>query len=124
LHHYAPFLPSGLLRALARRVSRSQCNAVDAVVVPSTAMRERLQCYGVEKPLHVLPTGIPLASFPGGDGARFRAAHGIAPDAMVALYVGRVAHEKNIGFLIKAAARLADRIPGFVLVIAGEGPAV
>lgn len=39
LHHYAPFLPAAALRGLARRVSRAQCNAVDAVVVPSTAMR-------------------------------------------------------------------------------------
>ena len=34
LHHYAPFLPAAALRGLARRVSRAQCNAVDAVVVP------------------------------------------------------------------------------------------
>ncbi len=123
LHHYAPWLPARLLRALARRVSRSQCNAMDAVVVPSTAMRDRLASYGVERTMHVLPTGVPARSFAGGERPRFRAAHGIDPAAPVALYVGRLAHEKNIGFLLEAAARLAPELPGFVFVVAGEGPA-
>lgn len=124
LHHYAPFLPAGLLRGLARRVSCSQCNAVDGVVVPSTAMRDRLASYGVRSPLHVLPTGIPVESFGSGDGAAFRRAHGITTQAAVALFIGRVAHEKNIGFLIDVAAVVATSVPDFILVIAGEGPAM
>lgn len=123
LHHYAPFVPGGMLRALARRISRAQCNGVDGVVVPSSAMRDRLAAYGATQPLHVLPTGIPVEAFRGGDRARFRAAHAIAPDAPVALYVGRVAHEKNIGMLLEVAARVARERPDFVLAIAGEGPA-
>jgi hypothetical protein len=39
LQHYAPFLPSDWLRRQARALSRRQCNQLDAVVVPSTAMR-------------------------------------------------------------------------------------
>lgn len=124
LHHYAPFLPASLLRGLARRVSRSQCNAVDAVVVPSTAMRDRLGAYGVTAPLHVLPTGIPVEVFGLGDGRRFRHEHGIDDEAPVALFIGRVAHEKNIGFLVDVAARVSNALPRFVLVIAGEGPAM
>ena len=38
LAHYAPFLPGGWLRGQARAFSRRQCNALDAVVVPSSAM--------------------------------------------------------------------------------------
>lgn len=124
LHHYAPFLPAGGLRALARHLSRRQCNALDGVVVPSAAMHARLNDYGVKRPIHVLPTGIPLARFAGGDRARFRAAHGIAPERPVALFVGRVAHEKNIGFLLEMAAQAAKRRPNLLLLIAGEGPAL
>jgi glycosyltransferase involved in cell wall biosynthesis len=123
LHHYAPFLPARALRGLARRVSRTQCNAVDAVVVPSTAMRDRLAGYGVSTPMEVLPTGIPLQDFAGGDGLHFRRLYDIPEHAPMALYIGRVAHEKNIGFLLEVAARLKARRPDFVLVIAGEGPA-
>ncbi|MGD9598046.1 MAG: glycosyltransferase [Steroidobacteraceae bacterium] len=39
------------------------------------------------------------------------------------LYVGRVAHEKNIGFLLRMHALLLARRPDALLVIAGEGPA-
>ena len=123
LHHYAPFLPAAALRGLARRVSRTQCNAVDAVVVPSTAMRDRLAGYGVSTPMEILPTGIPLQDFASGDGLHFRRLYDIPEHAPMALYIGRVAHEKNIGFLLAGAAQLSAQRPDFVLVIAGEGPA-
>src|SRR5262245_22125998 len=42
LYHYAKLAPRGAMRALARGCSRSQCNALDAVLVPSIAMRETL----------------------------------------------------------------------------------
>ena len=37
LEHYAAFLPARWLRGQARAFSRRQCNALDAVVVPSPA---------------------------------------------------------------------------------------
>jgi 1,2-diacylglycerol 3-alpha-glucosyltransferase len=123
LQHYARLLPAGWLRGQARALSRRQCNALDAVVVPSTAMRERLDSYGVSVPLHVLPTGIPTTRFARGDGAAFRARHGIPPGQPVALFVGRVAHEKNIGFLLEALVHTRRQCPDALLVVAGEGPA-
>ena len=124
LSHYVPFAPRPALRALARRFSRRQCNALDAVIVPSMAMRDALARYGVTTRVEIVPTGIPLAEFSGGDGARFRAAHGLAPGAPVLLYVGRVAFEKNIGFLLRALVRVRRSIPEALLLVCGEGPAV
>lgn len=127
LQHYAPFVPGGWLRGMARRFSRSQCNALDAVIVPSQAIHRRLSDYGVSTPLHVLPTGIPLQQFKANTyGAReaFRARHGIAQSRPVALYVGRVAHEKNIDFLLAVLELARITQPEILLLIAGEGPAV
>jgi len=124
LQHYAPFIPAGWLRGQARAFSRRQCNALDAVVVPSTAMQQRLGSYGVTVPLYVLPTGIPTARFAAGNGAAFRYRHGILSTRPVALFVGRVAHEKNIGFLLEALAHAREKCPELLLVIAGEGPAM
>jgi glycosyltransferase involved in cell wall biosynthesis len=124
VEYYAPFLPGNWLRGQARRLSRSQCNALDAVIVPSTAMRSRLESYGVNVPMHVLPTGIPLAQFAGGDGLVFRTRHDITPDRPVALFVGRVAHEKNIDFLFDALLHAQRQQPDILLVVAGEGPAM
>ena len=123
LQHYAPLLPAGWLKRQARGFSRRQCNALDAVVVPSSAMQQRLLDYGVTTPIHVLPTGIPLGNFADGHGNQFRQKHGIAPARPMALFVGRVAHEKNIGFLLDALPHALETCPELLLVIAGEGPA-
>jgi 1,2-diacylglycerol 3-alpha-glucosyltransferase len=124
LFHYIPFLPKTWLRGLARRFSRGQSQRVDALIVPSSAMRDRLAEYGVGTPMHVLPTGIPAADFSRGDGAGFRRRHGIAPGRPMLLFVGRVAFEKNIGFLLRALELALQRVPDLLLVIAGEGPAL
>ncbi|MCX7174571.1 MAG: glycosyltransferase [Proteobacteria bacterium] len=127
-HHYLPLLPRPLARWLTRQLARSQCNALDAIVVPSHAMHDKLHAYGVTTPLHVLPTGIPMEKFAGGDRLGFRRLHGIADDESVALYVGRVALEKNLGFLLEATASALRRSPSIApnlrLVIAGAGPAL
>jgi 1,2-diacylglycerol 3-alpha-glucosyltransferase len=38
-------------------------------------------------------------------------------------YIGRVAHEKNIDFLVHVFTKVREAIPRAMLVIAGEGPA-
>ncbi|OQA33745.1 MAG: Alpha-monoglucosyldiacylglycerol synthase [Betaproteobacteria bacterium ADurb.Bin341] len=124
LQHYAPFIPASLLRWQTRAWSRRQCNALDAIVVPSQAMKHRLEDYGVTAPLHILPTGIPLQQFSSGDGAVFRARHDIAANRPIALYVGRIAHEKNIGLLLRAMQKARPQHPQALLLIAGDGPVV
>jgi len=123
LHLYARFLPRAFTRTLARRLSRHQCNQVDGVVVPSTAMAQRLREYGVTRPLHILPTGIPVEQFTGGNRGRFREQQGIAADRPVALFLGRVAHEKNVLFLLEAFRIAQSQYPEMLLIVAGEGPA-
>jgi len=127
-HHYLPLLPRPLARWLTRQLARSQCNALDAIVVPSHAMHNKLQAYGVTTPLHVLPTGIPMEKFASGDRLGFRRQHGIAEDESMALYVGRVALEKNLGFLLEATASALRHssalCPRLSLVVAGAGPAL
>lgn len=124
LQYYVPILPASCLRSIARHFSRRQCNAMDAVIVPSSSMQRRLASYGVRVPLHVIPTGVRLRSFRGGQGAAFRRRHGIADDRPVGLYVGRVAHEKNIRFLLDAWARAKTERPELLLLIVGDGPAL
>ncbi|MCK9389307.1 MAG: glycosyltransferase [Sulfuritalea sp.] len=124
LFHYVRFLPRHALRFAARRLARHQCNALDAVVVPSQPMAATLRDYGVGTPLHVIPTGLPQNQFARGDGDKFRRDQGIAPERRVALFVGRAAFEKNIGFLLEMIAIACRQQPQLMLVIAGEGPAL
>ena len=123
LHHYVPILPRAIGRFLARRFTLSQCDDVAALVAPSAPMRDALLAYGVRTPIEVVPTGLPVQSFSRGDGARFRQRFGIEPGRPVVLYVGRVAHEKNIDFLLRVFVQVRARCPEALFVIAGEGPA-
>lgn len=133
LHNYVPAVPKGMLRAMARNFARRQCNTLDAVIVPSSAMHDTLHAYGVTAPMYRVPTGIPIRRFhppassangiPSGH-ADFRRRHDIQPDTPMALFVGRAAHEKNIGFLLDAMPYALLKSPRLVLIIAGEGPAM
>ena len=124
LHHYVPLVPKKVTRFLATRFSRHQGNSLDGMVVPSKPMLKVLKSYGITTQTEVIPTGIEPASFVLGDRAAFRAKHGIPQGRPVILFVGRVAHEKNIGFLLKVVDRIRHEISDVLFVIAGEGPAV
>lgn len=124
LHYYVPFLPRPFMRFLARRLSSHQCNDLDGMVVPSSAMMEALRGYGIKTHAEIIPTGLEPESFEPGDGVAFRLRHGIPAQHPVLAYVGRVAYEKNIGFLLKMTARVRQDIPDVLLVVAGEGPAL
>jgi hypothetical protein len=124
LCHYIRFLPRSGLRAAARWLARHQCNALDSVVVPSQPMAATLRDYGVTQPLHAIATGLPESQFVRGNGRRFRQAWGIAPERKIALFVGRAAFEKNIGFLLQMLSLARRQQPQLMLVIAGEGPAL
>ncbi len=128
LYNYVPIVPKGMLRSMARQLAQRQCNALDAVIVPSRAMEDTLTAYGVTAPMHRVPTGIPVAHFRRPASVdfsnAFRLRHGIPSDAPMALFVGRAAHEKNIGFLLDAMPHALQDCPKLVMTIAGEGPAL
>lgn len=123
LHYYLPWIPKPLARSLARMISKRQCNAVDAIVAPSRPMLNVLRAYGVEAEAEVIPTGLQQQSFAVSDGVAFRLKYGIALGRPMLLYVGRVAFEKNIGFLLEMTKLLVQEQPDVLLVVAGEGPA-
>jgi len=124
LYHYIPHIPDAWLRFAARRLARSQCNAVDGLVVPSRAMLDILRDYGVKTRAEVIPTGLDLSAFAGGKGENFRRQHGIALDRPTLVHVGRIAYEKNIGFLLHMLGVVKKTVPTVLLIIAGSGPAV
>ena len=123
LHHYLPFIPQFISRKLARTISRRQCNAVDGIVSPSKPMLDVLKQYGIKTPAEVVATGLDDSSFASVDGEHFRMSHDIPLTQPMLLFVGRVAHEKNIGFLLEMHVELIKKHPDALLVITGEGPA-
>lgn len=123
LYHYIPLVPKRLMKLIAKRFSRHQGNSLHGMIVPSHPMLSILKSYGVTTHAEVIATGIEPESFVLGDRAVFRNNHAIQQDRPVLLFVGRVAYEKNIGFLLKVLMQVRKEIPDILLVIAGEGPA-
>jgi glycosyltransferase involved in cell wall biosynthesis len=120
--HYFPWLPAAPLRLAARSISRRLCREVDHLIVPTRQMHDVLERYGIATPATIIPTGIDLDEFRGGDGERFRRQHGIPATRPTLVTVSRLAAEKNIGFLLEVARRLLESFPDLVFVVAGEGP--
>ena len=123
LYHYIPFLPKSLTRWLAKRFSRHQGNSLDGMVIPSRPMQRVLQDYGIATTMEVIATGIEPASFVLGDRVAFREKYDIPQERPMLLFVGRVAHEKNIDFLVQVVNQVRKEVADVLFVIAGEGPA-
>lgn len=122
-YHYIPFLPKSWLRFFARWFSRTQCNRLDALVVPSGAMQQKLQEYGINTRMSIIPTGITVPDRQANMSPAFFEKHDIPTGRPVMLHVGRIAFEKNISFLLDVYCEVRKLLPAAILVIAGEGPA-
>ncbi|MFT4900792.1 MAG: glycosyltransferase involved in cell wall biosynthesis [Lentimonas sp.] len=97
-------------------------NACALTTVPDPSLIERLSDAGVER-LAMLGRGADTALFsPQRRSTALRASWGVDATAPVALYVGRVAAEKNIPLTIRAWQAARQDCPELKLVIVGDGP--
>jgi 1,2-diacylglycerol 3-alpha-glucosyltransferase len=120
--HYVPLDSEALKRGVIQLVTE-YCNLCTRVIAPSESVESMLYERGVERPVVVLPTGIDTGFFAAGDGHRFRREIGIRDDAEVIGHLGRLALEKNLGFLCEAVKPCLARRPAGVLLIVGAGDA-
>ncbi len=120
--HYVPFDPVAT-RFATETLTRTFSNSVDAVVVPTDAMRVHLRDLGVTTRIDVVPSGIDVEHFSNGRRREdLRASLGAgAPSGRLLLFVGRLAREKSVDVLLRALARVRDAT--LSLAIAGDGPA-
>jgi glycosyltransferase involved in cell wall biosynthesis len=92
------------------------------VIAPSESIARLIQKRGVTSPVRVVPTGIDVRAFAEGHGPRFREKLKIPSRAFVVGHVGRLAPEKNLGFLADAVARFLKQTPGARFLVVGGGP--
>lgn len=119
--HYVP-LPQGLMLPVALGISRWFWNTSAVVIAPSEEIRDRQVEQGVKSPLHVIPTGIDVESFRGGDPTGPRREIGLEPQDRVLLYIGRIAREKSLEVLLEVLDRARRQDPLLRLVLVGDGP--
>lgn len=119
--HYVPGDSPRLKRFVLDLVT-GYCNLCDSVIAPSRTVAEEIVSRGVKVPVNVIPTGVNVEVFGKGDGGVFRKRMGIPPDAFLVGHVGRLAPEKNLGFLTEAMVRFLLMNRGARFFLAGEGP--
>lgn len=111
-------------RKMAQRFSRICCNHADEIIVPTGKVKRILKQYGVNKDVHVIPSGISLQKFAEPDErqiSELRLQLGIGEEQMVLLYIGRLSAEKNISELITYFHNL-DEKKNITLLLVGDGP--
>jgi 1,2-diacylglycerol 3-alpha-glucosyltransferase len=92
------------------------------IVAPTPSIRDLiLREYVPDAPVTVVPTPVELGAYEDLEPGRVRTALGL-DDAELLLYVGRMAKEKGLDFLLRAFARVAIERPRARLLLVGEGP--
>ncbi len=120
--HYVPFAREWAARAVTAWSARF-ASACDLVVAPSPGAAAFLRDIGVRSRVAVVPTGVDLDLLAGGDGGAFRRRRGLEGNPLL-LYVGRVAREKDLPFLLRAFRLVSAAVPAARLVVTGDGPAL
>jgi glycosyltransferase involved in cell wall biosynthesis len=114
-----------LARRLTLRAARF-ANKCDAVIAPSHSVGRVLEEWGVTAPLVTIPNGVDLSRFENlphsVERKTARAVWNISEDAPLALYVGRLAPEKNGRVLLESFALALRAIPDTKLLVVGNGP--
>lgn len=123
--HYVKFLPEAFTQGLLEAYLPWYYNRCATVICPSQATAGHLRETGVESHLEIVPTGIPCPPPEAIDSlAQYtvRLRLGITETTPLLLYAGRLAPEKQIGWLLETFQRVCDQVPDVVLALAGSGP--
>ena len=116
-HYGVGFLYKPIMAYLKKFHNYAHCT-----MVPTDALRVSLADAGFQK-LKVVSRGVDtLAYDPAHRSDELRANWGVAPDDLVVVCVGRLAHEKNLDLMLKAFEAIQARDPRARLVLVGDGP--
>lgn len=122
--HYSPF-PEVMSRPYTLEKVRRYCRLCDQIVAPSHAIERVVNRFSPDSKVAIIPTGIDTEKMQSGERKAGREAFGIAADERVLLYVGRLANEKNLEFLIRSLATLltGSGAQSTRLMLVGDGMA-
>ena len=121
-HSYSRHYGVGWLKKPIVAYLRKFHNKAGCTLVPTSALLEDLQAHGYLN-LRVVARGVDTRLFnPARRSAALRQQWGINPQQPVAIYVGRLAPEKNLPVVLQAYAAMKQAHPDVRLVLVGDGP--
>jgi uncharacterized protein (TIGR00252 family) len=92
------------------------------VIAPSESVRQVMVAFGVRAPIRIIENGIDLEPFLQPPRPRIKADFGFSDSALLLVYVGRLAAEKNLPVLVHQFALARGRLLQLRLAIIGKGP--
>lgn len=122
--HAVLFIGVLFRNVIAHWLVRRFANKCAEIIVPTPITRDYIRLIGVDRPVHVHPTGVEIEDYQSADPEQLaRLASRYNPDERdILITVSRLSREKNLDFLIAAMQELKAReAPPFRLLIIGEG---
>ncbi len=121
-HTYTTHYRIGLLKSLITRYLRKFHNRTALTLVPNQHLAEELQSIGIQ-PVRIFSRGVDCSLFnPQRRCEKIRHDWGVDDSQTILLYVGRLAHEKNISLAIQTYREMLNRDSNLKFVMIGDGP--
>lgn len=125
---YAPFLSSKMSKKMGKELVKFYLKYATVIIAPTKRIAYVVERYGIEKTPYLLPTGIPSSLFvldPEKQKTKEKLLYSHFPQLVgknILLYVGRVANEKNLDFLLDVNEKIQQKRTDTVMLIVGDGP--
>jgi glycosyltransferase involved in cell wall biosynthesis len=126
--NYFPMFPSFFIRFVARSVLKIILFQSYRVIVPTPQIDEVVHKYNHRAKTFLLPTGIEPELFDHTDGEveifrkKIEESFPKLKGKRLLLFAGRIAKEKNLGFLLSILPEILKKYPDVVLLFTGDGP--
>jgi glycosyltransferase involved in cell wall biosynthesis len=121
-HDYSRHYGLGWIAGMVTNYLRALHNRSDRTFVPTREMRDRLHALGFDA-LAIVGRGIDTRHFsPAKRSAELRRSWQCTDDTLVALYVGRLAAEKNLRVFVETIRAVRSHRADLKVVIVGDGP--
>lgn len=116
----------GLIKKAITRISKFYGDKSAELIVPSIKTKEALKKYGINKNMHIIPTGLELEKFdPKNKNEKLikqiKEKYGIT-NQFVITFLGRIAKEKSIDVIIEAMKEIVKENTNVLCLVVGGGP--
>ncbi|HPZ08932.1 MAG TPA: glycosyltransferase family 4 protein [Candidatus Eremiobacteraeota bacterium] len=119
--HYIPF-NRYFIKKLTLWALKDFASNCDVLIIPAESRKEQLEHSGISGNIRVIPNGIKLEQFNKLNGKRVREIYSISPEDKLLIFVGRLAKEKNLDFLLECFEYILEQFPSVKLMLVGDGP--
>lgn len=124
IEHIKAYVPlvSDLAEVVAEEFISRYLNRCSHIIAPTASIRDFIQqSYDLDIPVTVVPTPLDLRQYHHLEPERIRTNLEVT-EVDVLLFIGRLAPEKNLDFLLRAFARIVNVRPQTRLLLVGQGP--